>query len=81
MADLKYLDSWIDDSIKDMKTRKVQVWVTYSKLGKIWKYILFRELYVKTKSTEKQNDGTYTRMLRTALKVSWRDHITNEGLY
>ena len=58
MADLKYLDSWIEDSIKDMKTRKVQVWVTYNKLGKIWKYILCRELKVKTKSAEKQNDGT-----------------------
>ena len=81
MADLKYLDSWIDDSIKHMKTRKVQAWVTYDKLCKIWKYILCRELKVKTKSTERQNDGAYTRMLRTALNVSWTDHITNEGLY
>ena len=29
----------------------------------------------------KQIDGAYTRMLRTALNVSWRHHITNEDLY
>ena len=48
MADFKYLDSWIDDSIKDMKTRKAQTWVTYNKLGKICNYILCtRELKVE----------------------------------
>ena len=26
-------------------------------------------------------DGAYTRMLRTVLSVSWRDHITDEDLY
>ena len=35
------------------------------------------ETWTLTKSTEKQIDGAYTRMLRTALNVSWRDHITN----
>ena len=29
----------------------------------------------------KQIDGAYTRMLRTALNVSWRHHIANEDLY
>lgn len=39
------------------------------------------ETWTPTKSTEKQIDGTYTRMLRAALNVSWQDHITNEELY
>ena len=34
-----------------------------------------------TKSMEKSLDGTYTRMLRMALNVSWREHKTNEELY
>lgn len=29
----------------------------------------------------KKNDGAYTWMLRTALNVSWRDHISSEDLY
>ena len=29
----------------------------------------------------KQIDGAYTRLLRSALNVSWRDHITNLRLY
>ena len=39
------------------------------------------ETWTLTKRTEKQIDGAYTRMLRTALNVYWRDHITNEDLY
>ena len=34
-----------------------------------------------TKKFEQQLDGTYTRMLRKALNVSWRQHTTNEELY
>ena len=30
---------------------------------------------------EKKIDGAYTRMLRTALNRSWKDHPTNEELY
>ena len=33
------------------------------------------------KTTTKQFDGAYTRLLRSALNVSWRDHITNLILY
>ena len=29
----------------------------------------------------KSLDGCYTRMLRTAFNVSWRDHLTNKELY
>lgn len=34
-----------------------------------------------TKQMEKSLDGVYTRMLRMALNVSWKQHITNEELY
>ena len=30
---------------------------------------------------EKSLDGTYTRMLRMALNVSWKEHMTNIDLY
>ena len=63
-----------------MKTRKVQASVACNKLGKIWKSRMCRELKVRLflatvesvflDSTEKQIDGAYTRLLRTALNVS-----------
>ena len=34
-----------------------------------------------TKQEEKQLDGTYTRMLRMVLNISWKDKVTNEVLY
>ena len=34
-----------------------------------------------TKSLSKKLDGTYTRLLRAALNVSWRQHMTNQELY
>ena len=34
-----------------------------------------------TKSLEKSINGCYTRMLRMALNVSWKQHLTNETLY
>ena len=34
-----------------------------------------------TKKLEQQLDGSYTRMLRKALNVWWRQHMTNEELY
>ena len=30
---------------------------------------------------EKALDGVYSRMLRTALNISWKDHVTNIELY
>ena len=32
-----------------------------------------------TKITEKMIEVTYMRMLRAALNVSWRDHVTYKG--
>ena len=34
-----------------------------------------------TKADEKKLDGVYTRMLRTALNISWNQKITNKELY
>ena len=34
-----------------------------------------------TKQLEKSLDGTYTHILRMALNISWKEHMTNEQLY
>lgn len=34
-----------------------------------------------TRQQEKSLDGTYTRLLRAALNVSWKKHVTNKSLY
>ena len=39
------------------------------------------ESWTLTKKMEKSLDGTYTRMLRMAKNVSWKQHMTNEELY
>ena len=39
------------------------------------------ETWTLNKTTEKMIDGTYTRLLRSALNVSWRDHVPNIILY
>ena len=39
------------------------------------------ERWTLTKSLEESIDGTYTRLLRTFLKVSWPDHLINSEFY
>ncbi len=39
------------------------------------------ETWTLTKSMKKQLDGCYTRLLRMAVNVTWKDHISNEDLY
>ena len=39
------------------------------------------ETWTLTKSLSDRLDGCYTRLLRKALNVSWRQHLTNEKLY
>ena len=39
------------------------------------------ECWTLTKEEEHRLDGCYTRLLRHALGISWRDHVTNEELY
>ena len=38
------------------------------------------ETWTFTKALKKQLDGCYTRMLRMALNVSWKCHMTNVAL-
>ena len=39
------------------------------------------ESWTLTAALEEQIDGCYTRWLRAALNISWRDHISTEELY
>ncbi len=39
------------------------------------------ETWTLTKKLEKSIDGCYTRMLRKALNISWRQHMSNKELY
>ena len=100
VEDFKYLGSWMQSSMKDIKTRKAQAWIACNKLSKIWKANLPRtdkiklfqatvesvllygsETWTITSKIRKMLDGCYTRLLRTALNVSWKAHMTNQDLY
>ena len=39
------------------------------------------ETWTVSKTMQRRIDGCYTRMLRMALNVSWKDKLTNEDLY
>ena len=39
------------------------------------------ETWALTSALTKSLDGTYTRMLRMVLNISWKQHVTNEELY
>ena len=39
------------------------------------------ETLTLTHKLQKQLDGCYTRMLRMAMNVTWKQHLTNEQLY
>ena len=39
------------------------------------------ETWTLTKKMEKSIDGCYTRMIRKALNISWKQHLTNKELY
>ena len=39
------------------------------------------EAWTITKKHEKKLDGTYTRMLRAILNISWKEHLTKIPLY
>ena len=44
-------------------------------------YTYGAETWITTKTTNKQIDGCYTRLLRMALNISWNDKINNITLY
>ena len=100
VQEFKYLGSWVDNSSKDLKTRKAQVWTAARKLDNIWKSNLNREIktsffratvenillhgseaWTTTSKINDEIDGVYTRFLRHALNIHWRQHITNIKLY
>ena len=81
---------------KDLKVRKALAWSACHKLRKIWSSTLSKRIKIRlfidtvesvaetwtiTQTMKKQLDGCYTRMLRMALNVSWKQHITNIQLY
>ena len=39
------------------------------------------EAWTLTRKLEKQLDGCYTRLLRTAFNIHWQEHVTNKELY
>ena len=39
------------------------------------------ETWTLTEKLNAQIDGTYTRLLRHALNINWKQHVTNEHLY
>ncbi len=71
-------------------TKLTKIWK--SPLSRAFKIRLFQavvesvlmygsETWTPTRALEIQLDGCYTRLLRSALNVDWRDHVTNEDLY
>ena len=94
--EFKYLGSWIQSSKRDMEIRIGQAWRSLNK-DKIWKtskikiqfyratiesVLLYEaESWTLTSRTSKRLDGTYTRMLRAVLGVSWKEHIWKPEQY
>mgnify|MGYP002054984079 CR=1 FL=1 len=84
--DFQYLGGWMKSSENGMN----RVW--RSNLSDNIKRRLFVatvesvllygcETWTMTSTMERSMDGCYTRMLRMALNVSWKEHITNSQLY
>ena len=65
---------WKSDLKKNMKIRLFIATVESV-------FLYGSETWTLNKTTEKMINGAYTRMLRSAQNVSWRDHITNKELY
>ena len=98
--DFKYLGSWIANSRKDMDVRIGLAWKSLSKMSKIWKSKIKRDLKLRffrstvesvllygaeswtlTREMECRLDGTYTKMLRAVLGITWEMKVTNDELY
>ena len=70
----KLNNMWQSDLSKDLKINLFRAAVK--------SVLLYRsESWTMTDTLSKRIDGTYTRLLRTALNVSWRQHLTNRQLY
>ena len=98
--DFTYLGSQIASTRKDVKCRIGKAWAALTKLTKIWKSSLPKNLkrrffqatvesvllygssaWTLTKDLETRLNGTYTRMLRAVLDISWKKHPTKQALY
>ena len=95
VEDFKYLGSWTQSSSKDISTRKgcnklAKIWK--SNLPRPSKIKLFQatvesillygsETWTVTTKIRNILDGCYTRLLRSAINISWKAHMTNERLY
>ena len=64
---------------KSKMARKLKVRLFISTVESVLLY--GSETWTLTKKLQKQIDGCYTRMLRMALNVTWKDHWTNIQLY
>ena len=98
--DFKYLLSWVDESSKDIASRKALAWRALNDMSKIWKSNLNKSLKTRffvatvesillygceswalTATMEKSLDGTYTRILISALNIPWNSFTTNNKVY
>ena len=64
---------------KSNLSRKIKVRIFVATVESVLLYNC--NTWTLTKQLEKSIDGTYTRMLRMALNISWQQHMTNEQLY
>ena len=91
-----YLGSSVSSTENDIDTRLTKTWTAIDRLSIIWKSDLTDEMKCSffqaavvsillygctTWTLEKKLDGNYTRMLRTILNKSWRQHPTRRQLY
>ena len=60
-------------------TRKLKINLLGSTVESILLY--GAETWTMTKTMKSEIDGTYTRLLRRALDIGWRQHVTNVDLY
>ena len=64
---------------KSSLSRKIKIRIFLATVESVLLYNC--NTWTLTKQLEKSLDGTYTCMLRMALNISWKDHMTNEQLY
>ena len=64
---------------KSTLSRKIKIRIFLATVESVLLYNC--NTWTLTKQLEKSLDGTYTRMLRITLNISWKEHMTNEQLY
>ena len=78
-----YIGSSVSSIEAHIDTRLAKAWTALDRLSVTWKSDLTDKMkrnrcttWTLTKRMEKKLDGNYTRMLRTILNKSWRQHTT-----